>query len=468
MLPVQIETNEDDVDMEIPNRIKNALKRVKIVSDSNSVKVIDFRIGASLIKTTIEIPKDKNISDIIKKSVDIQAALGVDSLSIDQGEIVDSVSFFIPRTNKQPIYLRTLLENDEFIKFAEKYPLPFVIGVDPLGSPIYECLNRLTHLLIAGQTDSGKTSFMNNTLLTLNMLRKPSELIMYLIDPKQVEFTLFKGFPQVVEVVDDMTQANKLLEKLIVEMESRYTKLKEVGMRNIGGYNQKFPNEKMPYIVAAIDEYADLKMVNPTVDDLVARLGQKARASGIHLIVATQRPSVDVIEGKTKANLPSKFSLKLDSVGSYKTILDGKPPVEPTGKGHGVMKRLGQSREYEQFQAGIISIDEIEIEETFENIKKSFKGEKVEGIKIEKQDDEEVKEEPIIKMKRIIASTGEKRVGELRKLMKMNINVVTDLMRQLADEGWLITPEESESKKWELNEECDELNKLRQMYGSEK
>ena len=467
LLPVQIETNEDDVDMKIPERIQNALKRVRIVDDVKKIKVLDFHVGASLIRTTIEIPKDKNFSDIQKKTKDIQVALGVETLAVDQGDVPDSVSFFIPRVNKQPIYLRTLLENDEFIKFAENYPLPFIVGVDPLGKPIYQCLNKLTHILVSGQTDSGKTAWMNQLILTLIMLRTSKELMLYLIDPKQVEFTPFKEFPQVAEVLDDMNKANKLLERLVVEMEKRYTIMKESGVRNIKGYNQKFPDKKLPYIVTVLDEYADLKTVNPTVDEHLARLGQKARASGIHLIVATQRPSVDVIEGKTKANLPSKISLKLDSVASYKTILDGKPPVEPTGKGHGVMKLLGQAKEYEQFQGAIISIDELETEDVFDKIKKSFKGEKVEGIKIEKNDEKiegEEKEEPIIKMKRVIAQTGEVRVGELRKLMEMNTNVVTDLMQQLADDGWLNRPDEV-NRKWSLNDECEELMKLRQLYG---
>ena len=465
LLPVQIETNEDDVDTEIPNRIKNALKRVKIVSDSKSVKVIDFRIGASLIKTTIEIPKDKNFSDIERREKDIQAALGTDSLTIDQGEVADSLSFFIPRTKKQPIYLRTLLENDEFIKFAENHPLPFVIGVDPLGNPVYSCLNKLTHLLTVGQTNSGKSVWLNQLILTLLMIRKPNEMQMYLIDPKQVEFAQFNGFPQVAKVLDNMNEANKLLEKLIVEMENRYsTYLKEGKVKNLWEYNKKFPDKKVPFIVVIIDEYADLKTVNPTVADHLARLGAKARASGIHVIVATQRPSVDIIDGTTKANLPSKISFKLDSSASYRTVFESKPPFNLTGKGHGIMSLLEQTKQYEQFQGAIISIDAKEEEMVFENIKKSFKGEKVEGIKIEKSEPEEPKQEPIIKMKRIVAEHGETRVGELRKLMEMNINVVTDLMHQLADEGWLNRPDE-ENRKWSLNENCEELMTLRQMYG---
>lgn len=467
MLPTQIETNEDDVDRNIPKRIEDALKRVKIILFKEKVEIIDFRIGASLIKTTITIPENKTLTDITKRVVDIRAALGVDSLSIDQGEKPNSVSFFIPRTNKQPIYLRSLLENEEFIKFAEEHPLPIIIGVDPLGNPIYACINKLTHLLIAGQTNSGKSSFINQLLLTLIMLRNSNELKLYLIDPKQVEFIPFRGFPQVVKVVDDMSEANALLEKIVDEMEDRYTKFKEVGVKSISGYNQKFPNNKIPYIVVAIDEYADLKMVNSKVDDLIVRLGQKARQCGIHLIVATQRPSVDVIEGKTKANLPSRISLKLDSGASYTTILDGKPSIEPTGRGHGVMQLLGQIKQFEQFQSPIISINELETEETFEKIKKSIKGEKINVVTpIEKSNKivplidkpKKVDIDPIDRLKRIILDTDETRVAELQKSMGIGINKVSKMMKQLVEEGWLYK-HESRNKGYEIIVKKEEVDK---------
>lgn len=460
LLPVQVETNDEDVDQDIPERIKKALKRVGIVK-SQQVHILDFKQGATLIKVTTNIPNDKNLSDITKKRDDIQAALGLHSLSIEQGDQPESVSFFLPREKRQPIYLRYLLENDDFIKFAEKHPLPFVTGVDPIGNPIYSCLSKLKHLLTAGQTGGGKSVWLNQLILTLLMLRKPNEMMMYLIDPKKVEFTQFNDFPQVVKVETDMQEANKLLESLIVEMENRYDKLAPTGYKDIGAYN-KHNEDKIPYIVCVVDEFADLKMVNPNVEESIARLGQKARGAGIHLIVATQRPDAKIIDGTIKSNLPSKISFRLDNNKHYTTVFGTGIPYQLLGNGHGAMKLEGQIKEFEQFQGAVISIHADEEIETYQNIKRSFKGEKVEGIKVEKP---EPKEEPIIKLKKIIAETGEVRIGKLRELMGIRNNVVKDLMQQLKEEGWLI--QEEEGSKYELNEECEELIKLRQFYEME-
>lgn len=461
LLPKQIETHDDDVDESMPNKIKDAMRRVKVVA-SQKINVLDFLVDSSLIKVTTNIPKDKTLTDITKKEKDIQAVLGVNSLSIVQGDQPDSVSFFIPREKRQPIYLRPLLETEEFAEFCKKYPLPFVIGVNELGEPIYACLNKLTHLLLAGQTDSGKSVWVNQLILTLLLMRNQNELTMYLIDPKQVEFSQFEGFPQVAEVITDMKKATGLLASLINEMESRYEKLSKSKVKNIKAYNKKYPNDKMSYIVTVIDEYADLKAVSGNIEEYLTRLGQKARASGIHLVVATQRPSVDVIDGITKVNLPSKISFKLDSPSSYTTVFGGAIPYKLTGKGHGVMKLLEWDKDYEQFQGAIMTIDSIEEEKVLDSIKEALLSRSVEKInntiKIVETYDEIVEEESQMdKLKRIIAETGEVRVGKLREMMSVRMNVVSDLMKELATKGWLIQPKESSSGKWEMNEECEEL-----------
>ena len=464
LLPKQIETHEDDVDENITNRVKDAMRRVKVTA-SQKINVLDYLVGSSLIKITTNIPKDKTLTDITKKEKDIQAVLGVNSLSIVQGDKPDSVSFFIPREKRQPIYLRPLLETEEFAEFCKKYPLPFVIGVNELGEPIYTCLNKITHLLVAGQTDSGKSVWINQLILTLLLMRSQNELIMYLIDPKQVEFSQFEGFPQVSEVITDMKKATGLLASLINEMENRYEKLSKSKVKNIKAYNEKYPNDKMTYIVTVIDEYADLKAVSGNIEEYLTRLCQKARACGIHLVVATQRPSVDIIDGVTKANLPSKISFKLDSSSSYTTVFGGTVPYKLTGKGHGVMKLLEWDKEYEQFQGAIMTINSIEEENVLDSIKEALRGGKIEKVNntiMIVETDELIEEESQMdKLKRIIVETDEVRVGKLRKMMGVRMNVVSDLMKELATEGWLIQPKESNSGKWELNEECVELKEWR-------
>lgn len=431
LLPIG-EKLEREVDSVIVQELPAALKKAKIIKEQ-SINVRDVELGATVQRITFDIPKDIVFTDIKNKQADIQAVLGVD-LNIIQGNHPNTVTFLIPCKQREIIYLRELLENPEFLKFAENNPLPFVCGIDMFNNPVFKCLTKAPHVLTAGATNSGKSVFMNALLITFILFKSPQELRIVLIDPKKVEFSQYKGIAHIEDIVTDMEEAVDTLKDLTDEMEDRYDKLSKAGVKNIAAYNNK-SKKKMPYIICAIDEYNDLKLQQPTVEESIERLLQKARASGIHLLIATQRPDKEVMTGVIKSNLPSRISFKLDNTNEYKTVFGtGIPYKNLLGFGDGVVKYVGQIEEFIRFQAPVIHLNEDIEGKTYEDIRDFFKGEVVEGLEITS----EPKEEPIEKLKRIILETGETRVKELREEMGIRINDVSDLLKQLADEGFLV------------------------------
>lgn len=423
------------VDKTISDKIASAFKRVKITKNQK-VNVTKLEQGSTLQRITIKIPDEINYSDIEKNLKNLKVTLGVESLSIEQGDEPETISFLLPVVDREVVYLKQLLEDNEFVKYASEHILPVILGVDVLGKPFYADITKLPHLLVAGTTGSGKSVFLNVLILVLLIMKKPSELMVYLIDPKKVEFGQFAGFPHVQEVVTDVGKSMLLLQSLVNEMEKRYDKLSKAGYKKLEAYNKHTKN-KIPYIVCVIDELADLMMVSAkSVEDSIIRLAQKARGAGIHLIIATQKPLAEVITSLIKDNMPSKVSFNLNNNNGYRTVFGTSQPYHLLGKGDGVMRLEGQVKEFERFQAPAISIDEEEEQDVFDKIKRLYKGEKIEGIEIV-----EIKEDtPIEKLKRIIANTGETRITEIRKIMKIRSNDVQDLMQQLVEEEWLEEP----------------------------
>lgn len=464
--------NKAEIEEEYQNiaeDIKKVMYRVKIVKEGVKIELDNEINGLSFIRCQYKIPSDIVITDITKKHKDIQAALGVASLTIEQGDKADTVAFLIPKTTRKPFYLGDVFANVENRKEINKLDVPFFIGLDPLGKPVFGCLSALKHFLIAGQTGGGKSVFMNQALLLMLMSMSPKELKMILIDPKQVEFSQFEKFPQVDKVITDNKEASKVLEQLILKMEERYELFKRSGVKGLKAYNEKNKNNPEPYIVIAIDEFADLRMSNPDVVDYVAMLGQKARGAGIHLIVATQRPDVKIIDGFIKDNLPSKICFRLGSNKSYQTIFGTGIPFTLLGNGHGVMKLEGQLKEFEQFQSSAISLDDEEEEKTYKKILRYINKN---GHKMKQNDTEtnenaieiEEKQEEISDMdrlKRIIAETEETRIRELQGLLGIGTNKVTDLMAELVKEGW-IRRSESGKRGYEITISGEELDKWRE------
>ncbi|STO12836.1 DNA translocase FtsK [[Flavobacterium] thermophilum] len=436
---------ERQLDEELIYEIPKALQKAKVIKD-HKIEIIDTELGATVQRVTFKIPKGLVYSDIKRRYEDIKAAMATD-LSIIQGNEPNTITFLIPCKQRDIIYLKTILENHDFIKFAEENPLPFTCGIDMYNQPVFKCLTKAPHLLIAGATNSGKSIFVNALLITLILLRSPKELKMYLIDPKKVEFTQYEGVTHVEKVVTDMTEAVNTLNFLVNEMETRYELMSKAKVKNIAGYNKQHKN-KLPYIVCAIDEYNDLKMQHPEVEELIERLGQKARASGIHLIICTQRPDKEVMSGVIKTNLPSRISFRLDNSNEYKTVFGTGIPYQLLGFGDGVVKYIGQTEEFIRFQAPVITLDENEEVEFFENLKRYLKGEFVPHETV-------IEEPPICRLKRIIADTKETRVKELQQQMGIRTAEVAELMKQLVEEGWL----EKESRGYKIIANEEELSK---------
>lgn len=455
LLPVG-DKKEREIDQDIVNELPNALVTAKAIKNP-SIEIVDVELGATVQRITMKIPKDVVFTDIKGRLENIKTVLGGE-LSIIQGNEPNTVTFLIPCSEREIIYLKELLIDDEFIKFAEDNPLPFFCGVDMFNKPQYKCLTKAPHLLVVGGTNSGKSTFTNALLITLMLLKSPQELRFVLIDPKKIELGMYEGMAHVDNVIKDMEKAMVTLEGLVKEMERRYDSMSKLGgVKNLAAYNRQ-SKTKLPYIVVAIDEYNDLKMQYPLVEEYVERLGQKARASGIHMIICTQTPNKDVISNTIKTNLPSRISFKLDNNNEYKTVFGtGIPFRNLLGFGDGVVKYVGQVEEFIRFQAPVITLDEKEEDATFENIKKHFKGVVVDELDLSAEI-KTVEEEPIDKLKRILATTGETRIKYLQQEMKIRINTVQDLLHQLIEEGWL---QQNDRGQYELIVSEEELNKWR-------
>lgn len=422
-----------------------ALKRVGLI---NTARIHNESIQAGVRLTVVQcaIPKGKNLSHLSKAKEDIQAALGVQSLGVEQGTEADTVRFTIPNTKSSMICLRELVEAESFKQYSEEHELAFVVGVDEINNPIYLSLVKLVHLLIAGTTGSGKSVFLNSIVLTLIMQYGPDRLQFLMVDPKLVELQHFARFPHVRDVITDMSTAEAELKKVVAEMESRYALFNEAGVKNITLYNKKM-DQKMPYLVCVIDEYADLFDQHKEVADHIKRLGQKARAAGIHLIIATQRPDAKILEGRIKSNIPNAISFNLSNNRNYSVVFGtGIPYSQLLGQGDGVMKIEGYPKQFQRFQSPIICPDETKEEEVYESIIDYYGGTEV-APQTEEDDDEEVEEieevevaeeDHLYQLKQIIATTRETKVGPLREQLGVQTIKMKELMTKLVEEGWLI------------------------------
>ncbi len=265
----------------------------------------------------------------------------------------DTIGVEIPNEHKEMVYLREILEAPVFSR--SRFKLPLAVGKDIQGNPRVEDLARMPHLLVAGATGAGKSVCLNSLILSLLFRYSPQELKFLLIDPKRIELAVYNDLPHLVHpVVTDMNLAKNALDWAVFEMENRYDRMARLSVRNIEGYNQKLAAfsgqmpegledlEPMPYLVLIIDEMADLMLTSgKEVEMDIVRLAQLARASGIHIILATQRPSVDVVTGIIKANFPSRIAFQVSSRHDSRTILDSIGAEYLLGHGDMLFKSSG-------------------------------------------------------------------------------------------------------------------------------
>lgn len=275
-----------------------------------------------------------------------------------------AIGIEVPNAQREMVFMRTVLESEQY-KSSTK-PLEVPLGLD-VGGAIQMCdLAKMPHLLVAGSTGSGKSVCINTILISLMFKTSPADLRLILIDPKQVEFTSYAHIPHLyAPIVTDPARAVGVLACAVQEMERRYSLIKDVGVRNIEGYNEAVKNdperEHLPYMVIVIDEFADLKMActNNDVETFTCRLAQKARAAGMHLIIGTQRPTVNVITGNLKNNIPSRIAFKVTQQTDSRTILDANGAEALIGRGDMLYMTAGLPKP-NRVQGAFVSDDEVE------------------------------------------------------------------------------------------------------------
>jgi hypothetical protein len=312
------------------------------------------------LKRRVETKTRVKVDAIFQRERDLALALRTPSIRIESPVLGTSlVGLEVPNAVPDLVTLRSVMESDEFKKLSKKAALPIALGQGSGGDTAVLDLARMPHLLVAGATGSGKSVCLNTIVSCLIMEKSPSELRLLLVDPKRVELTPYNGIPHLLTpVVVETDKVVPLFKALIVEMFKRYRHMEQLGVRNIASYNAK-STEKMPYLVLVVDELADLMMTaSVEVEQTLCRLAQLGRATGIHLIIATQRPSVDVLTGLIKANFPSRIAFGVTSHIDSRTILDSAGAEKLLGRGDMLYQPIDASRPG-RVQGVFISDDEI-------------------------------------------------------------------------------------------------------------
>ncbi|MCM3214685.1 DNA translocase FtsK [Niallia taxi] len=332
-------------------------------------KVTEVHLGPAVTKYEVHPSEGVKVSKIVNLSDDLALALAAKDIRIEApipGK--SAIGIEVPNSEVAMVSLREVLETNKNDKPDSKLMIAF--GRDITGNAVCAELNKMPHLLVAGATGSGKSVCINGIITSILMRAKPHEVKMMMIDPKMVELNVYNGIPHLLApVVTNAKKASQALQKVVSEMERRYDLFSHTGTRNIEGYNDYVnrynaeEDEKqplLPYIVVIVDELADLMMVaSNDVEDAITRLAQMARAAGIHLIIATQRPSVDVITGVIKANIPSRIAFAVSSQTDSRTILDMGGAEKLLGRGDMLFFPYGASKPV-RVQGAFLSDEEVE------------------------------------------------------------------------------------------------------------
>ncbi|SUW96834.1 DNA segregation ATPase FtsK/SpoIIIE, S-DNA-T family [Campylobacter jejuni subsp. doylei] len=438
------EINESEIDKKIYNLLEK-LRRFKIGGD-----VISTYVGPVVTTFEFRPSADVKVSRILNLQDDLTMALMAKSIRI-QAPIPgkDVVGIEVPNDEIQTIYLREILQSEVF-KNA-KSPLTIALGKDIVGNAFVTDLKKLPHLLIAGTTGSGKSVGINSMLLSLLYRNSPKTLRLMMIDPKMLEFSIYNDIPHLLTpVITDPKKAVNALSNMVAEMERRYRLMADAKTKNIENYNEKMKElggEELPFIVVIIDELADLMMTaGKDVEFYIGRLAQMARASGIHLIVATQRPSVDVVTGLIKANLPSRISYKVGQKIDSKVILDAMGAESLLGRGDCLFTPPGTSS-IVRLHAPFAS--EFEIEKIVDFLKdqqsveydESFlKDQQSVGVTTNESFDGEV-DELYEEAKRVILEDGKTSISYLQRRLKIGYNRSANIIEQLTQNGILSEPD---------------------------
>lgn len=427
-----------------------------------NVTVTDYSCGPSVTRYELQPEQGVKVSKIVGLADDIKLNLAAADIRIEApipGKA--AIGIEVPNKESSPVYFRELLESETFKKFPSN--IAFAVGKDISGKVIVADIAKMPHLLIAGATGSGKSVCINTLIMSILYKANPNDVKLIMVDPKQVELSVYNGIPHMlIPVVTDPKKAAGALNWAVIEMTNRYQLFAQYNVRNLQGYNDKVKavtgheegNEelkKLPQIVIIVDELADLMMVaHGEVEDAIVRLSQLARAAGIHLVIATQRPSVDVITGLIKANVPSRIAMTVSSGVDSRTILDMVGAEKLLGKGDMLFYPTGYPKPV-RVQGAFLSDDEIS--DVVDFIKKQFEEVTYDNNITDAVNNSAASvgggavsgdasfDEYFVDAGRFIIVKEKASIGMLQRVYKIGFNRAARIMDQLSEVG-VVGPEE--------------------------
>ena len=397
----------------------------------------------------VKVNKIANLQDDLAL---VMRALSVRIVAPVPGKAV--VGIEVPNVRRETIALRSLVDSEEFQGSSSK--LSIVLGKDILGQPVITDLALIPHLLVAGSTGSGKSVGLNSVICSLLFRVTPAEVKLIMIDPKMLEFSIYDGIPHLlVPVVTDAKKAAVALRRVVAEMERRYQLLAAKGVRSIAQYNQKIrdeqarvrdgvdsenssaPAEMLPYLVVVVDELSDLMMVSSReVEDSLMRIAQMARAAGIHLIVATQRPSVDVLTGVIKANFPARLSFQVTSKTDSRTILDANGAETLLGRGDMLFLAPGTSKPQRVHGAYVSEAEITRLVEAWKAIEPpNYNDSFLEPISEQVDDEDSEYDEKYDEAVALVARTGQASISMLQRRLRVGYNRAARMIEVMEKEG---------------------------------
>lgn len=422
--------------------LENADKLEKtLLSFGVEAKILEVTKGPSVTRFELQPKAGIKVSKIVNLSDDIALGLAAKGVRIEApipGK--SAIGIEVPNKEQTPVFFREILESNEFKN--NNYKVACALGKDITGKCIVTDISKMPHVLIAGATGSGKSVCINTLIVSILYKYSPEDVKLLMVDPKVVELSVYNGIPHLlIPVVTDPKRAAAALNWAVNEMTRRYKLFADNGVRNVDSYNELVKkgvvDKKLPYIVIIIDELADLMMACPRdVEDYICRLAQMARAAGMHLVIATQRPSVDVITGLIKANVPSRISFAVSSQVDSRTILDSTGAEKLLGKGDMLFYPVGESKP-KRVQGAFISEEEVENVVSFINdIKSDSKCESEILEYINSASDTSIKsnedcDELLDEAIKIVVETGQVSTSYLQRRLRIGFNRAARIVEEL-------------------------------------
>ena len=438
------------------------------------VTITDISQGPAVTRYELQPEQGVKVSKIVGLTDDIKLNLAATDIRIEApipGKA--AIGIEVPNKENSAVGLRELLETKEFKEFPSK--IAFAVGKDISGKVVVADIGKMPHMLIAGATGSGKSVCINTLIMSILYKAHPDEVKLIMIDPKVVELSVYNGIPHLlIPVVTDPKKASAALQWGVAEMTDRYQKFADFNVRDLKGYNKKVetmiangesqPPAKMPQIVIIVDELADLMMVAPgEVEESICRLAQLARAAGIHLIIATQRPSVDVITGLIKANMPSRVAFSVSSGVDSRTILDMNGAEKLLGKGDMLFYPQGYTKPA-RVQGAFVS--DKEVSDVVEFLKNQKLGniydsdiqDKMENLSVSQSEAHgggtaNERDQYFVDAAKFIIEKDKASIGMLQRVFKIGFNRAARIMDQLCEAGVVGEEEGTKPRKVLMSEE---------------